>query len=163
LPLAIFRISQVDGQDTGPLQDPYIHVGYSSQDRVGTSAYANEPVHLIAARRRNGYPFMRWMLLETSRLRLGAILHTERSDFMIASGHLVGTRVISPAEAQILTVTVNVQSAVSVGGGGMWNVLQRQHVTSEGRDDEELVDDLRHLRGRKVAVRAAKWAWDRFF
>jgi hypothetical protein len=163
MPMAIFRITQVDGQDTDVGPDPYIQMGFYSHGLVGTSRYANEPVHLIAAARRSGYPGMRWMLLEASRLRIGAVLHTESYDFMIASGQLVNFKVIGSVGMQVLNATINVQSATSVTGGSSWHALQRYQVTREADKDEGIVDDVRNLRGRKLAGRIGGWVWDQFF
>jgi hypothetical protein len=160
--LAFFRITQVDGQATSTGPDPFIDVGYYSNGQVGTARYANEPVHLIAAPRKNGYPGMRWIMLETSRLRIGAILHTETFDLMITSGQLVHCKVVDPGGVRLYTVSINVQGATSAAGGSLWYALDRAQVTREA-DDPGLLSDLWHMRGRKLARRAGSWLWDQFF
>ena len=160
--LAIFRITQVDGQDTTTVQDPYIQVGYYSHGVLGTRGYNNEPIHLVAVPRKSGYPYMRWLVLGTSRLHIGAVLHTERFDVMIATGQLVDFNAIGPAGAQVYSASINVQKAMSIAGGGMWYQLQRSQVTKDP-DDEGVVDDILHQRVRKLAGRGARWIWNKFF
>ena len=159
--LAILRLTQVDGQETTTVQDPYIQAGFYSDGPLGTPAYKNEPIHVIAVPRKSRYPLMRWMLLEASRLHIGAILHTERFTVMIADGQLADAKLVGPTGGEIFFVTINVQSALNVAGGGSWYLLQRSGVTTEP-DDEGIVDDLENLRGRKLAGRAAKWVWDKY-
>jgi hypothetical protein len=160
---AIFRITQEAGVDTQLGTDPFIDSSFFSEGRIGTSAYNNEPVFIIAGRRSDGYPEARWKLLYAKKQQIGFVLFTEKFSFY-GTGNVAEVRDFGNG---IFMLKIVVASAVTSIGGGPFTMMQRNGVgrdTSGNSDDDSITfSDVTKMRGMKIGKWALKKAWDHFF
>jgi hypothetical protein len=152
--LAFLRVTQVNGKDTSDDQDPYLTAGFYSQGRIGTSGYANEPIHFLAPPYNYYYPGMRWAALHGSKTPISIALFTEQYN-LFATGRIADLKLTGGGGVSIYHMTMNVDRSSSLAGGMTWRLL-----SSEKPDDSLTFEDFTKLRGRKIARKGAAKIWE---